>query len=93
MTALHPIALSCDGNCGTTYPVEGPTISEPTVGSLRAAAVSAGWSVMAGKHGKDMCPACRIAEINRQVQRAKTKAMKDAEAKAEKGKAGDAPKP
>lgn len=36
---------------------------EGTVTALRASAGARGWQVMAGKHGSDVCPPCRIAAI------------------------------
>lgn len=71
MASEHTVSLICDcqhagkesaaaHGCLTRFPAE-PI--EGTVGTLRETAAKRGWQVMAGKHGSDVCPPCRIAAI------------------------------
>lgn len=71
MTAQRFIQLHCE--CGCTGPtrtrhacsrVYPPLPStEPTVKAVRESARTAGWETMRNTTGRDLCPQCRIAEI------------------------------
>lgn len=72
MTARHLVELICANyaQCGRTFPLSEDGPAEGLVGPLRDLASAAGWEVMNGKHGRDMCPACRIDEIEAKVDKA-----------------------
>ena len=65
--------IVCDSgthkDCPKAYPWPAATYTESgrtagtTLTELRAQAAGAGWETMQGKHGRDACPQCRIAEI------------------------------
>lgn len=63
MTVRRFVQLVCQGQCGAVY----PPAPAPDIGAreLRSAAGAVGWEVMHGSKGQDMCPPCRIYEINR----------------------------
>lgn len=58
MTAVFTVHIVCA--CGSTYP-DKP--KESTAKDIRAEAEKRGWQVMHGSHGSDVCPACRIKDI------------------------------
>lgn len=64
MTAIHLVQLACERpKCPTRYPYE-PSSTVGSVGALRAVAAKSGWEVRRGtKHGRDVCPECRVNEI------------------------------
>jgi hypothetical protein len=66
MTVRRLVQLVCANapRCDRTFPVGEPT-ELTTVKALREYAVKVGWETMKGKHGRDVCGKCRIAEIEK----------------------------
>lgn len=61
MTSLRFVQLSCEA-CPATYPpLPAPDM---TAGALRVDAARVGWEVLRGTKGRDLCPPCRVKEIN-----------------------------
>lgn len=62
------VQLSCDcacahlgtHGCAVKFPVRP---AETSARDLRVEAAGKGWEVLRGTKGRDVCPACRIAEI------------------------------
>jgi hypothetical protein len=63
MTAIRFIQLLCEGCQTSVYPPLAPA-PDMTAGELRASAAAVGWEVLRHTKGRDICPPCRVREIN-----------------------------
>lgn len=61
MTSIRFVQLQCEVCITVTYPAQ--PAAERTARDVRADAAHAGWEVLRGTKGRDVCPPCRVHEI------------------------------
>lgn len=63
MTSIRFVQLRCEApKCTAVYPPL--PAADMTAGALRVDAAKVGWEVLRGTKGRDLCPPCRVREIN-----------------------------
>jgi hypothetical protein len=83
MTAVHAVYLKCELKlrvCTGRFPETESRPAETTVKRVREMAAAAGWEVKSGNHGRDVCPPCRIQEIQTKAGQLALELPKDAPA-------------